>query len=895
MKPGDRKYQEAFSQFFDTMGNQEDFHNIIIYDENISVNYGQVLQTSDESGVIDIQQDDEAFRLVKPDLAQDIFSVGTICKITLQSFPNATNGGTEAFAILKALARAQVDTEISEDEEVKEAIRADASGGAPKVIPGQKVFTPRRNRQPFVSEADTTKVNTNEAIKDDDLAAIKEQFRFARVKGIIPDSFADTMTPDAYRAKMATLMSYYTRLRSKVQINVPELYLPPEDSRTLDMISSFLSASHLFYRKELQTLLETTTIKRRLDLCLKFLSKYEREFSTQWEQIEKKTNLPVDPQSEKQTYVDMYNFLKRSSENPFKKPIVDKIRSNMEGKTFPPETLKMIEEDLSRFSEIQESHPEYNVYRSFLELITSLPFGIHSKDNLDLANAQAVLDEDHYGMDEVKDRILEFIAVSKLRGTVRGKSICLVGPPGVGKTSIGASVAKCLGRKFVRIALGGEHDVSVLKGHRKTYLGAYPGKLVQALKTCESENPVIMLDEVDKIGTGMRGNLQDVLLEVLDPVQNVKFTDHFLDTPIDLSNVLFLCTANLLETIHPAVLDRMEIIQLSGYTKEEKKQILTKYLLPKAIDNAGLRENYADKIQFTDEAIEKLVNNYAREAGVRNLDRLVRRICEKLTLKFSRKQITEGIVRPEDLKGYIGLPIFSDQHLYEGAPQPGIITGLAYNSYGGSVIYIETIKFNFEELPTSDQATKELNVDDGKSDIAVGSRQKGARRGGLKVTGSLGDVMQESIQIAYTYAKYLLSTFYHNDFLEKNDVHIHFPDGASKKDGPSAGVAITSSLISLSMNLQTVDSFAMTGEISLTGKVLKIGGVKEKVLAAKREGIKKVILPASNKQDVEDLKDYIKEGIEFYFAEKYIEVIQVLFPSLCHDGKCEQQIEEINV
>ena len=874
-------------------GAQESVHNLIIYDENIGVNYGQSFEQSAETGKIDIKQDQEVFNVKRPeDLSSELTQHGTVCKLTLQNIPSNQDGSAETFAILKALSRAQFDSEVTSDDEIREALTSDPSIVNLKGSDRQKPFIPRRNRDmdgkfPGTGGANTATGSfsdrtstTPTEVADDQLAAVKKSFRFAKINLISDDSQLDRINMDAYRAKMATLMVYYTKIRSKVQINVPELYLPPEDPKTLDVIASFLSATHVFYRRELQMLLETMPIMGRLDITLRLLSFYEKEFSDKWNQIEKKSDLPMDPKSEQQAYIDMYNYLKRSSENPFKKPVVDKIRKNMEGKTFPPEVLKMIEEDLSRFTEIQESHPDYNVYRNFLELITSLPFGIGSKDNLDIKHARKVLDDDHYGLDEVKDRILEFIAVAKLKGTVKGKSVCLVGPPGVGKTSIGSSIAKCLGREFVRISLGGEHDVSVLKGHRKTYVGAYPGKLVQALKNCGSENPVIMLDEVDKIGAGTRGNLQDVLLEVLDPVQNVKFTDHFLDTPIDLSNVLFLCTANLLETIHPAVLDRMEIIQLSGYTKQEKKEILTRYLLPRAIESAGLKEDYADKVELTQDAIDKLIGSYAREAGVRNLERLVKRICEKLTLKFVRKQITNAVIQPVELKDYVGLPIFSDQKLYEGIPQPGVITGLAYNSYGGSVIYIETIKFNFEDLPTGEQAESQLNIDDGNSDISTSTQQKGSRRGGLKVTGSLGDVMQESIQIAYTYAKYTLSTFFNNDYLEKNDVHIHFPDGASKKDGPSAGVAITSSLISLAMNAQMTDQFAMTGEISLTGKVLKIGGVKEKVLAAKREGINKVLLPASNKQDVEDLKDYIKEGIEFHYAEKYPEVLQLLFPEL---------------
>ena len=682
---------------------------------------------------------------------------------------------------------------------------------------------------------------------------------------------------------MTKLFDYYWKLRSNVQVNVPQLALLAEDPKALDLVCGFLSATALFAKKELQSLLETIPLPQRLSLCLRYFMKYEKEFNTQWDILRKQSSLPMDPNADKQQFQNIYDFLKRSSENPFKKPLVEKIKENMVNKKFPPEILRMIEDELSRFSELNESHPDYNIQRSFLELITALPFGVRSPDNFDISKARAILDEDHYGLDEVKTRILEFIAVAKLKGSIKGKSLLLVGPPGVGKTSIGSSIARCLDRKFIRIALGGEHDVSVLKGHRKTYVGAYPGRLVQALKNANTENPVILLDEVDKISSGMRGNLQDTLLEILDPVQNVKFTDNFLDTAIDLSNVLFICTANLTESIHPAVMDRMEVIKLSGYTKEEKKQILQKYLLNRALEHSGLKEKYADKINLTDEAIDALLLKYAREAGVRNLERLTKRICEKITLKIVKGETDQITVTPSNLKDFVGPPIYSDQRLYRGIPPPGIIMGLAYNSYGGSMIFIETMKSNFD--------LKTEQLDQGAQVIAENNPvKKDFRRGNIKFTGSLGDVMQESTQIAYSYAKYILSTFFSNSFLETNDVHIHFPDGASKKDGPSAGIAITSSLVSLALNTPTANIVAMTGEISLTGKVLKIGGVKEKVLAAKRDNVKMLILPFDNKQDVDDLKDYIKEGIEFHFADNYMQVLKILFPSLANSNSAINDI-----
>ena len=832
------------------------------------------MQIEPESGTLNIEREEALFKAKKvEDPKRELYSIGNVCKVTLQSLQNPTTGKTEAFMVLKALARACLNQKILSDDEISDAIRAEFTLSKS----GARPYTPRKPA--LVHEEFSTSKKGKPLLSSEDLAAAKQNFEFAQVE-VLPQE--NTLTnKENIQELMRMLIYYYSKLRSIVQVNVPELRLIPEDPQTLELISGFLSSTNLFNKKDLQALLEALNIKNRLELCLRYLALYEREVANQWDQLEKNRNLPVDSKSEKKHYLDLYNFLKKSFENPNKKPIIEQIRNNMEGKTFPQEVKNLIEEDIAQLSELNESHPEYNIHRSFLELITSLPFGIHSKDNLDIAHARRILDEDHYGLEDVKNRVLEFIAVSKLKGGVKGKSICLVGPPGVGKTSIGESIAKCLNRKFVRISVGGEYDISILKGHRQTYIGAYPGKLVEALKNCGTDNPVILIDEIDKIATGYSGNLQDVLLEVLDPVQNVKFTDHYLDVPIDLSNVLFLCTANLLETIHPAVLDRMEVIQLSGYTKQEKKEIFKRYLLPKALEAAGLKGNYESRITIHEDAIEKLVNNYAREAGVRNLERLVKRICEKLAFKFLSNQHQQIEIGAADLKEYVGLPKFSDQKVYEGIPPPGVIIGLAYNSYGGSVIYIETIKRNFEQIqPSTEQKNKttEENVD-------VVKKDNGIRRGALKVTGSLGEVMQESIQIAYTHAKHILSMHLNSDYLEKNDVHIHFPDGASKKDGPSAGIAITSSLISLATNVPIADLVAMTGEISLTGKVLKIGGVREKVLAAKREGISKVILPLANKQDVEDLKDYIKERVEFYYAETYSDVMKILFPSLVQSSQ----------
>ena len=870
-----KRFRDALAAGSDNP-DDNDVHHIIIYDDNISMHYGQTIDIVDQEGRLKVVTNETMFNAPVIKSLDDIYQLGVMCKLTLQTLPGeAPDKKPENFAILKSLHRVKALEEISKISDIKELLLNNTN----KIgnMPGVKGFKSRTFFKKLLGEIEKSEQDEEvptPSTLDEDIKTLMEQYKFTKIQHLYSaSSISEKALTDAYRTKLSTLIGYYTKMRMKVQINVPELFLMPDDPRMLDIICGFLAATTFFNNKELQHLLETIPAKERLDVCLKYFIRYEKNFITKWDDLEKGANLPLDPNSQKEQYIDMYNFLKRSSENPYKKPVVEKIKANMEGKKFPSEVLKLINEDLSRFTEMSESHPDYNIYRSFLELITSLPFGIHSQDNFDIKNAKQMLDDDHYGMEDVKDRILEFIAVAKLKGNIRGKSLLLVGPPGVGKTSIGASIGKCLNRKFARISLGGEYDVSILKGHRKTYLGAYPGKIVQALRNCDTENPVIMLDEVDKTGQGTSGNLQDVLLEVLDPVQNTKFTDHFLDTPIDLSNVLFVCTANLLETIHPALLDRMEVIQLSGYTKEEKCQILLKYLLPKALEHAGLNERFGNAIKLTDDAIDKLLLSYSREAGVRNLERFIKRICEKLALKFLTQKPDQITINTHNLYEFVGLPIFSDQRLYENIPPPGVVIGLAYNSYGGSIIFIETVKANYDEIVVI-QSEKIHHIEEkSPTDITL-------RKGTIKITGSLGDVMQESIQIAYSHAKYLLNTYYNSHYLEVNDVHIHFPEGATKKDGPSAGVAITTSLISLALNATLPDVIGMTGEMSLTGKVLKIGGVKEKVLAAKRENIKKLLLPLGNKQDVEDLKDYIKEGIEFSFAENYEDVIKILFSQI---------------
>jgi len=527
-----------------------------------------------------------------------------------------------------------------------------------------------------------------------------------------------------------------------------------------------------------------------------------------------------------------------------------------------------------------------------------VPWGESSKENFDIKGAREKLDCDHYGLDEVKDTILAYIAIGKLKGGIQGKILCLAGPPGVGKTSIARSVADALGRKYYRFSVGGLSDVSEIKGHRRTYVGSMPGKMIQCLKTTGTMNPLVLIDEIDKLGMGYRGDPAAALLELLDPSQNHTFVDHFMDVPIDMSKVLFMCTANDLENISGPLLDRMEIIRLSGYDVPEKVQIAENYLVPKALRESGLlpeekKESIAsddlgeeekskselstaqhsipESLSITSSAIDKLVRWYCREAGVRNLNKFIEKISRKLALqvvaedegaeltKDSARKSDSWVVSSDNLEDYVGKPIFTSDRLYDKDPLPhGIVMGLAWTSMGGCALYIET------------QA------------IRKGTDSEGKRKGGgtLKVTGQLGSVMEESTQIAYTVSRARIAEIApDSSYFDDYDIHMHVPEGATPKDGPSAGITMTTAMLSLALDKPLRNDLAMTGEISLTGKVLPVGGIKEKIMAARRAGIKCIILPDQNKRDYDEIPDYLKEGLEVFFADDYSTVYEVAFLS----------------
>jgi len=480
-------------------------------------------------------------------------------------------------------------------------------------------------------------------------------------------------------------------------------------------------------------------------------------------------------------------------------------------------------------------HPdaaETATLRNYLDWMVSLPWSKSTKDNLDLKKAQKILDEDHYGLEKIKDRIVEHLAVRKLKKDTKGPILCFVGPPGVGKTSLGKSIARALERKFVRMSLGGVHDEAEIRGHRRTYVGAMPGRIIQSIHQAGTNNPVFMMDEVDKIGADFRGDPSSALLEVLDPEQNFAFRDNYLGVPFDLSNVMFITTANMLDPVQPAFRDRMEIIHLSGYTEEEKVEIAKRHLIPKQTAEHGLKK---DQMQFTDEGLRAIINQYTQEAGLRNLEREIAAVCRKVAKQVAMGQKKTRKIHTDNLDQFLGRPkIFQEELLKRD--QVGVATGLAWTPVGGDVLFVEA------------------------------TAMRG--RGGLTLTGQLGDVMKESAQAALSYARSHAKEFgISDDYFEKHDIHVHVPEGAIPKDGPSAGVTMATAILSLLTQKAVHRKIAMTGEITLRGEVLPVGGIKEKVLAARRAKIDTIILPSLNKRDLEDVNETIRKEMKFIFVD----------------------------
>ena len=520
---------------------------------------------------------------------------------------------------------------------------------------------------------------------------------------------------------------------------------------------------------------------------------------------------------------------------------LDKFTLRLKDLVVPEGTMATIQEEMDKLGVLETGSPEYAVTRNYLDWLTILPWGKHSKDKLNLSHARRVLNEQHEGLADVKDRIIEFIGVGAMKGEVSGSIILLVGPPGVGKTSIGKSIADALGREFYRFSLGGMRDEAEIKGHRRTYIGAMPGKFVQAIKDAGVANPVIMLDEIDKIGASFQGDPASALLEALDPEQNSEFLDHYLDERVDLSKVLFVCTANQLDSIPAPLLDRMEIITLSGYIASEKLAIAKKHLWPKLLERAGVK---GSQLKVTDASIKQIIEGYAREAGVRGMEKRLGRIIRKAAVQILKRRKTPIRVGIKQLEDYLGKPLFRAERRMQGI---GVVTGLAWTSMGGATLSLEAIR--------------------------VHGKQRG-----FKLTGQLGDVMKESAEIAYSYIASRTQMFgLAEDYFDRAFLHLHVPEGATPKDGPSAGIAMATVLLSLAGKRRIKRPLAMTGELTLTGLVLPIGGIREKLIAARRTKIMEIILPEDNRRDVEELPKHIIEGMNIHFAERYEQVAEIVF------------------
>ncbi|ERP94606.1 Lon protease [Marinobacter sp. ES-1] len=613
----------------------------------------------------------------------------------------------------------------------------------------------------------------------------------------------------------------------------------PEDSSPLaDFGASMTSAPG----RELQDVLDTVPLLRRMEKVLLLMRK-EQEVARLQSEINEEVNEKVQKHQREFFLREQLKVIQRELgiAKDDKTADVERFEERM-AKLNPPEAVQeRFKDEIQKLQVLEQGSPEYGVTRNYLDWITQVPWGLHSEDHFDLAEARRILDRDHDGLDDVKDRIIEFLAEGTFKGEVSGSILLLVGPPGVGKTSIGRSVADALGREFYRFSVGGMRDEAEIKGHRRTYIGAMPGKFVQALKDSKVANPVIMLDEIDKIGSSYQGDPASALLETLDPEQNKEFLDHYLDVRMDLSKVLFVCTANQLDTIPRPLLDRMDVIRLSGYIGEEKLAIAKHHLMPRLLKRAGLLKK---QLNITDAAIRQVIEGYAREAGVRNLEKLLHKIIRKGIVKLLENPDQPVKVGVADLPDYLGQPAFRKEKSMKGT---GVVTGLAWTAMGGATLSIEA-----SQVHTSQR--------------------------GFKLTGQLGDVMKESAEIAYSFVSSNLKRFKGDPtFFEKSFVHLHVPEGATPKDGPSAGVTMATALLSIARKEAPQQNIAMTGELTLTGQVLPVGGIREKVIAARRQKINNLILPEANRGDYEELPEYLKEGITVNFAKHYNDVFQVCF------------------
>ncbi len=613
-----------------------------------------------------------------------------------------------------------------------------------------------------------------------------------------------------------------------------------EPGRLADFAAAMTTASG----KDLQSVLETLSIRRRAEKVLILLKK-ETDIAKLQAQINKQIEEKIAHNQRQFFLNEQLKAIKKelglTKEGP--QAEYERFEERISKLTLTDEAKERVGEEMAKLKLLDPSSPEFNVTRNYLDWLTSLPWGIFTDDSSDISRARRILNPDHYGLDDVKERILEFLSVGILKGKLAGSILCFVGPPGVGKTSVGQSIARSINRKFYRFSVGGARDEAEIKGHRRTYIGALPGKFIQAIKVCKSSNPVIMLDEVDKIGASYQGDPASALLEVLDPEQNRDFLDHYLDVRFDLSNVMFICTANTLDTIPRPLLDRTEVIKLAGYIHREKMQIAKKFIIPKQLKLHGLDPK---RFSISNEALDELIDGYGREPGVRGVENHIKKIMRRSAKDIVEHKKRSTNVVLKNIHDLLGKRIYTDDTPFKNAGA-GVVMGLAWTSLGGAVLYVEATRV------ASDKP-------------------------GFKQTGQLGSIMIESSEIAYTYIRSFLDRDENvRDFFQKSLIHLHVPAGATPKDGPSAGITMACAIYSLVKNVPLKKNFAMTGELTLTGLVMPIGGVKEKTIAAQRAKVKHLIFPAENKSDFDELPAHIKKGLTPHFATTFADVVKVCF------------------
>jgi ATP-dependent Lon protease len=656
---------------------------------------------------------------------------------------------------------------------------------------------------------------------------------------VVPDEVEETPELEALTR---SVQNEFGRLISLVPYLPSELELAAANVDDPSALSHLVASTLRLKTDEKQALLEQSNVSERLRDVLRIL---KREL----EVVELGTKIQSQVQSELEKGQREY-FLRQQlkaiqeelGEGDEQQAEINELRQQIEEKNLPEETRKAVERELSRLEKLPPAAAEYGVIRTYVDWILALPWSETTEDNLDLERAREVLDEDHYDLEKVKERILEYLAVSKLKNDLSGPILCFVGPPGVGKTSLGQSIARTLGRKFVRLSVGGVRDEAEIRGHRRTYIGAMPGTIIRSLRDAESKNPVLLIDEIDKMGADFRGDPASAMLEVLDPEQNSHFRDHYLDLPFDLSKVLFICTANQLETIPAPLLDRMDVIQLSGYTEDEKLGIAQRYLVPKQLEAHGLTD---EQVAIGEDALRVVIREYTREAGVRNLERRIADLLRKTAREVAGGKTEKIEIDTDQARAWLGPRRFPADPRKRTA-DPGVATGLAYTPVGGDVLFIEATAY--------------------------------PGKGKLTITGQLGDVMKESAQAALSWVRsHTEELGLPEDWFAEHDVHIHVPAGAVPKDGPSAGVTIATAIASLVRNEPVAEDVGMTGEITLTGQVLPIGGIREKVLAAQRYGLERIVMPRDNEPDLEELPDEARNELEFVLADTIEDVFAVAF------------------